>query len=67
MLTDKIVGTDIFLKFPSVGSYQNIILAAVLSEGVTRIFNAAREPEVVELCNFLLEAGARSAEKVLLY
>jgi UDP-N-acetylglucosamine 1-carboxyvinyltransferase len=61
--TDKIVGTDIFLKFPSVGATQNIILAAVLSEGVTRIFNAAREPEVVELCNFLLEAGARICGK----
>lgn len=57
--TDKIIGTDIFLKFPSVGATQNIILTAVLSEGVTRIFNAAREPEVSELCNFLVEAGAR--------
>jgi len=61
--TDKIVGTDIFLKFPSVGATQNIILTAVLSEGVTRIFNAAREPEVLELCNFLVEAGARICGK----
>lgn len=61
--TDKIVGADIFLKFPSVGATQNIILTAVLSEGVTRIFNAAREPEVTELCNFLLEAGARICGK----
>lgn len=61
--TDKIVGTDIFLKFPSVGATQNIILAAVLSEGVTRIFNAAREPEVLELCKFLVEAGARICGK----
>jgi len=61
--TDKIVGADIFLKFPSVGATQNIILTAVLSEGVTRIFNAAREPEVVELCNFLVEAGARICGK----
>jgi EPSP synthase (3-phosphoshikimate 1-carboxyvinyltransferase). len=61
--TDKIVGTDIFLKFPSVGATQNVILTAVLSEGVTRIFNAAREPEVLELCNFLVEAGARICGK----
>lgn len=57
--TDRITGNDIFLKFPSVGATQNIILAAALSEGVTRIYNAAREPEVIELCNYLLEAGAR--------
>lgn len=57
--TDKIIGTDIFLKFPSVGATQNIILTAVLADGVTRIFNAAREPEVLELCSFLVEAGAR--------
>lgn len=57
--TEKIKGNDIFLEFPSVGATQNIILAAVMSEGVTRIYNAAREPEITELCNFLLEAGAR--------
>lgn len=61
--TDKIIGTDIFLKFPSVGATQNVILAAVLAEGVTRIFNAAREPEVTQLCNYLLEAGARICGK----
>jgi len=57
--TDKITGTDIFLKFPSVGATQNIILAAVLAEGTTRIYNAAREPEVQELCTYLEGAGAR--------
>ena len=61
--TDKIIGTDIFLKFPSVGATQNVILAAVLAEGVTRIFNAAREPEVTQLCNYLLDAGARICGK----
>ncbi|NLO09413.1 MAG: UDP-N-acetylglucosamine 1-carboxyvinyltransferase [Clostridiales bacterium] len=61
--TDKIMGTDIFLKFPSVGATQNVILTAVLAEGVTRIFNAAREPEVLELCNFLVSAGARICGK----
>lgn len=61
--TNKILGTDIFLKFPSVGATQNVILTAVLGEGVTRIFNAAREPEVYELCSFLIEAGARICGK----
>ena len=61
--TDKIVGADIFLDFPSVGATQNVILTAVLSEGVTRIYNAAREPEVLELCSFLVSAGARICGK----
>jgi UDP-N-acetylglucosamine 1-carboxyvinyltransferase len=55
----QILGADIFLEFPSVGATQNIILTAVLSEGTTRIFNAAREPEVVEVCNYLNAAGAK--------
>ncbi|HWT74410.1 MAG TPA: UDP-N-acetylglucosamine 1-carboxyvinyltransferase [Mobilitalea sp.] len=57
--TDKIVGNDVFLEGPSVGATQNVILTAVLAEGVTRIYNAAREPEIIELCNYLIEAGAR--------
>ena len=60
---DKIIGTDIFLEFPSVGATQNIILTAVLSEGTTRIYNAAREPEVIEVCNYLNAAGARICGK----
>ncbi len=61
--SDRILGADIFLEFPSVGATQNIILTAVLSEGTTRIFNAAREPEVVEVCNYLIAAGARICGK----
>ncbi len=61
--TDKIIGNDIFLEQPSVGATQNVLLTAVLSEGVTRIFNAAREPEVTEVCNYLIEAGARICGK----
>ena len=57
--SDKIIGNDIFLEFPSVGATQNVILTAVLSEGVTRIFNAAREPEITEVCNYLICAGAK--------
>ena len=61
--SDRILGADIFLEFPSVGATQNIILTAVLSEGTTRIFNAAREPEVIEVCNYLIAAGARICGK----
>ena len=61
--TDHIRGDNIFLEFPSVGATQNIILAAVLSKGVTRIFNAAKEPEVTELCDYLIKAGARISGK----
>lgn len=61
--SDQIIGADIFLEFPSVGATQNVILTAVLGRGTTRIFNAAREPEVVEVCNYLIAAGARICGK----
>ena len=51
-------GADIKLPFPSVGATENVILAAVLAKGETMIQNAAREPEIVELCCFLRQAGA---------
>ncbi len=54
----KIIGADIVLDFPSVGATENIILTAVLSEGITYICNAAKEPEIVELCQFLQGMGA---------
>ncbi len=57
--TEEIKGTDLNLKFPSVGATENIILAAVLATGKTRIYNAAREPEITELCKFLNTAGAK--------
>ncbi len=56
---EKIVGTDINLDFPSVGATENIILASVLAEGTTVINNAATEPEIVDLANFLKKMGAR--------
>ncbi len=65
--SNRITGNDIFLEFPSVGATQNVILTAVLAEGVTRIYNAAREPEVTELCNYLQEAGARICGKGTAY
>lgn len=51
-------GAGIALSFPSVGATENIILAAVKAEGTTTITNAAREPEIVDLCEFLNSAGA---------
>lgn len=55
---DSLVGSDIFLDFPSVGATINIILAAVKASGKTVIDNAAKEPHVVDVCNFLNSMGA---------
>ena len=52
-------GAEITLSFPSVGATENIILAAVKAEGLTVIHNAAREPEISDLADFLNSAGAR--------
>ena len=54
---DKIIGNTITLDFPSVGATENIILAATLSEGTTYIKNAAMEPEIVDLQNFINKMG----------
>lgn len=56
---DRLVGNEIDLDFPSVGATENIMLAAVLAKGVTIIRNAAREPEIIDLQNFLNKAGAK--------
>ena len=56
---DKIVGTEIHLDFPSVGATENIMLAACLADGQTLITNAAMEPEIVDLQNFLNRMGAK--------
>ena len=52
-------GADICLDIPSVGATENIMLAAVLAQGTTRIQNAAQEPEIVDLANFLKAMGAQ--------
>lgn len=57
--TDKIVGTQIHLDFPSVGATENIILASCLGEGTTTITNAAREPEIEDLSKYLNKMGAK--------
>lgn len=56
---EKIVGARIDLDFPSVGATENIILASVLAEGQTIINNVAREPEIIDLQNFLNKMGAK--------
>jgi UDP-N-acetylglucosamine 1-carboxyvinyltransferase len=55
---DKLVGDRIYLDFPSVGATENIMMAAVMAEGETIIDNAAMEPEIVDLANFLNKFGA---------
>ncbi len=52
-------GTRIILSFPSVGATENIILAATLAKGTTVISNAAREPEISDLADFLNRCGAK--------
>lgn len=58
-LQGQLRGGNVYLDFPSVGATENIILAAVIAKGVTRIENAAKEPEVVDLCSFLMAMGAK--------
>ncbi len=52
-------GADVLLDFPSVGATENIMTAAVLASGVTTIDNAAREPDIVDLGEFLISMGAK--------
>ena len=55
----KLIGNNIRFDFPSVGATGNIIMAAVLAKGETKITNAAKEPEIVQLCEFLVSMGAK--------
>ena len=55
----QLKGTNVFLSFPSVGATENIMMAAALAKGTTRICNAAREPEITDLANFLNAMGAK--------
>ncbi len=56
---EKISSNDVMLSFPSVGATENIMMLAVFAKGQTRIFNPAREPEIVDLQNFLNKCGAK--------
>ncbi len=57
--TDGLKGELLPLDFPSVGATENLLMAAVLAEGLTVIENAAREPEIVDLADFLNKMGAK--------
>ncbi len=56
---DQLIGSAIYLDFPSVGATENIVMAASMAEGTTILENAAQEPEIVDLANFLNKMGAR--------
>jgi UDP-N-acetylglucosamine 1-carboxyvinyltransferase len=55
---DKLIGTSIYLDIVSVGATINVMLASVLAEGTTVIDNAAKEPHIVDVANFLNTMGA---------
>ncbi len=55
----ELQGVDIQLDYPSVGATENLMMAAALAKGVTHIRNAAREPEIIEVQNFLNQMGAK--------
>ena len=56
---EKMQGTTISLSFPSVGATENIMLASVFAEGRTTVLNAAREPEILDLADFLNKCGCK--------
>lgn len=57
--TAELIGNKVVFDFPSVGATENVIMAAVKATGITIIENAAREPEIDDLCNFLVKMGAK--------
>ncbi len=59
----RLRGAEITLAFPSVGATENVLLAACTAEGVTVLRNAAREPEIRDLCGYLNACGARITER----
>ncbi len=58
LMVKQLKGGDVYLDFPSVGATENILLAAVLAKGETIIRNAAAEPEIIDLADFLRKMGA---------
>jgi UDP-N-acetylglucosamine 1-carboxyvinyltransferase len=56
---DRLQGAHSWLDFPSVGATETLLMAAVLANGASIIDNAAREPEIVDICRMLLSMGAR--------
>ena len=56
--TDKLIADEITLKFPSVGATENLMMMAVKAKGVTKLYNVAREPEIIDFQDFLNCLGA---------
>ena len=56
---ERLKGCNIAFDFPSVGATENIILAAVLAKGRTTLSNCAKEPEIADMCRYLVKAGAK--------
>ena len=56
---ERLTGAPVWLDFPSVGATETLVLASVLADGITTIDNAAREPDIVDLCEFLVAMGAK--------
>ena len=56
---DGLKGAKIYLRYPSVGATENVMIAASIASGVTEINNAAREPEIKDLADFLISCGAK--------
>jgi len=56
---NQLVGTHIYLDYPSVGATENIIMAAAMAQGISYIENAALEPEIVDLANFINSMGGK--------
>lgn len=56
---EQLVGSNVYFDFPSVGATENVMMAACLAEGVTVLENCAREPEIVDLANYLNQMGAK--------
>ena len=54
----ELKGADIHFEFPSVGATGNLVMASVRAKGTTRLFNCAKEPEITQLCEFLISMGA---------
>ena len=54
----ELIGSEIYFEFPSVGAIGNIAMAAVKAKGVTKLYNCAKEPEIIQLCQFLNSMGA---------
>jgi UDP-N-acetylglucosamine 1-carboxyvinyltransferase len=57
-VSDRLRGSSLWLDFPSVGATENLLMASVLAQGTTTIDNVAREPEIVDLVEMLVEMGA---------